>query len=352
MFRDREMRITLSAILIGIASLVLASSAVAESNSKRAVRIAGATYLGDLPTYVAEELGFFTENALEATVQYNDSGKQNMALLRAGDVDFALMALTPFVLDRITDPDPGQPDDPVILASLLQSHELTALMASHASGIESPADLGGRRIALEPGTNTEFVWWLFVQFHGIDPSSVETIPIPFSETSNAFLSGRVDAVVLPEPWASRLEAQLELMGRNPPHRFDTNSLYAGRWVVVTTQRHVLERRDACRDVLKAYRQASEFIERAPGNAISIYIRSLETPNSPVELRWEALDFDISLDWALIASLREQFRWARDVGIGNAGEPVRVLELLEPGPLHDGWPTAVKIPVAARGDRRP
>lgn len=346
------MRFALNAVPIAMMSLVLAGNAVAESGPPRAVRIAGATYLGDLPTYVADELGFFAGNAVEATVQYSDSGKQNMALLRAGDVDFALMALTPFVLDRLADPDPGQPDDPVIVTSLLQSHELTAIMASHASGIERPADLRGHRVAIDRGTNTEFVLWLFEQFHGIDGTSVESVSIPFPEMSDAFVSGRVDAAVLPEPWASRLEAQLEGLGKSPPHRFDTSSLYAGRWVAVTTRRHVRENRDACRDVMMAYRQAIEFIERAPGEAISIYIRRAETPSSEIDLRWEALDFDMSLDWALIASLREQFRWARDVGIGNTGEPVRVLELLEPGPLHDGWPAAVKIPVAARYERTP
>lgn len=346
------MRFALNAITIAMMSLVLAGNVVAESDSKRAVHIAGATYLGDLPTYVADELGFFAGNGVDATVQYNDSGKQNMALLRAGEVDFALMALTPFVLDRLADPTPGEPGDPVILASLLQSHELTAVMASHASGIERPADLRGHLVAVERGTNTEFVWWLFEQFHGIDPSSVERVSIPFAEMPEAFVSGRVAAAVLPEPWASRLEAQLERMDENPPHRFDTNSLYAGRWVVVTTQRHVRERRDVCRGVLNAYRQAVEFIERAPDNAISIYIRRVETAERPIDLRWEALDFDISLDWALISSLREQLRWARDIGIGNTGDPVRVLELLEPGPLQEKWPLSVKIPFAIGDERTP
>src|SRR6056297_332127 len=128
-----SVRCGLNSALILTLSLLLASDAGAESDSQRAVRIAGAAYIGDLPTYVAAELGFFARHGLASAVEYSDSGKHNMALLRAGDVDFALMALTPFVLDRLTDPTPGQPDHPVILASLLQSHELTALMASHAS---------------------------------------------------------------------------------------------------------------------------------------------------------------------------------------------------------------------------
>jgi len=338
------MRFALNAVQIAVMSLVLAGTTVAEANSKRDVRIAGAIYAGDLPTYVADERGFFAGHGLEATVQYSDSGKRSMALLRSGDVDFALMALTPFVLDRAADPDPGQPDDPVILASLLQSHELTAVMVSHASGIESPADLAGRRVRVGRGSSSEFVLWLFEQFHGIDGTSVERVSIAFPDLPDAFTSGRVDAAVLVEPWASRLDAQA--------NRFDISGLYAGRWILVTTRRHVLEHPDLNRNMVKAYRQAIEFIERAPDDAISIYIQSIETADSPFDLRWEALDFDICLDWALVASLREQFLWARDTGTDNTDNPIHVLGLIEPGPLNDVWPAAVRIPVAARRETTP
>jgi NitT/TauT family transport system substrate-binding protein len=344
------MRFTLSVILIAAVSLLFASNAVAEPGSQRTVRIAGATYLGDLPTYVADELEFFAGNAVEATIQYSDSGKQNLALLRAGDVEFALMALTPIVLDRLA--NAVHPDDPVILASLLQSHELTAVIASRDAGIEAPADLREHRIAVESGTDTEFVWWLFEQFHGIDRSSVETVSNPLPEMVEAFVAGRVAAAVLPEPWASRLEAEFERLGKSPPRRFDTGSMYAGRWVLVTTRRYVREHRGVCRDVLKAYRQAIEFIERVPTEAISIYSRRVETDSNVFFRHWQSLDYEINLDWALITSLQEQFRWAREVVTGKKDEPPRVLDLLEPGPLQDIWPQAVKIPIAVTSDQAP
>jgi len=269
--------------------------------------------------------------------------------LRAGETDFALMALTPLVLDRLADPDPGGPDDPVILTSLLQTNALTAIVAGPDSGIERPADLAGLRVAFERGTNTEFVWWLFEQVHQIDPSSIETASIPFSETPEAVASGRVDAAVMPEPWASQLETRLKANGRSPVRRFDTRNLYAGRWVLVTTRRHVLQRGEACRKLLAAYRKAVEFIERAPADAISIYAENTGATDSILAERWEALDYDLNLDWALIASLQEQLRWARDVGKPDAGAPLRVLELLETGPLREVRADAVKIPAPARQD---
>jgi len=341
-----------NSLSMAAALVLMAISGAAQPQTQRTVRIAGAAYVGDLPTHVADQRGLFAEQGLDAAVDYSPSGKRNMARLRAGETDFALMALTPLVLDRLADSDPGGPDDPVILASLLQSHELTAIVVAPDSGIERPADLGGRRIAFERGTNTEFVWWLFEQFHDLDPGAVEAVSIPFEETPEAVASGRVDAAVLPEPWVSRLDARLEATGRSPVRRFDTRNLYAGRWVLVTTRRHVRQHRGVCHKVLAAYREAIEFIERAPDDAISIYTENTGATDSILAERWEALDYDLNLDWALIASLQEQFRWARDVGVADAGDPLYVLELLAAGPLRELRVDAVKIPESAAQDRTP
>ena len=328
---------------------LLAGSVVAHSSLGAEVRIAGAAYLGDLPTHVAERRGLFADEGLQANVHYSESGKQNLARLRADETDFALMALTPLVLDRLADSDPGQAGDPVILASLLQSSELTAVLARPGAGMERPGDLAGRRIGFERGTNTEFVWWLFEQVHRIDRDSVDIVPLSFANTAAAVFSKRVDAVVLPEPWASRLQARHQRVEGRPIQRFHTRNLYAGRWVIVTTRRFVREHAEACRNVLAAYHRASEWIERSPNEAISIYADSIDTSRSLLTERWQALDYDINLDWALVSSLLEQFRWARASRFAEADEQPGVLELIDPGPLSELVPASVKIPGAATGE---
>ncbi|MDZ7748712.1 MAG: hypothetical protein U5K43_07600 [Halofilum sp. (in: g-proteobacteria)] len=86
------------------------------------IRIDGVTYLGDLPTLVAEHRGLFTRNGIRAEVRHGDSGKQNLGRLRAGETDFALMALTPWCWTSWpTRPRPAR-DDPVALASAGPRH--------------------------------------------------------------------------------------------------------------------------------------------------------------------------------------------------------------------------------------
>lgn len=346
------MRFCTLLIFASTTALLIAGAAMADSNSDRSVRIAGAVYLGDLATHVADARGLFAAHGLAAAVEYNDSGKQNMARLRAGAVDFALMALTPLVLDRFADADPGQADDPVILANLLQSYELTQIVVVDDSGALRPGELRDRRVAVAQGTGAEFVWWLFEQFRGLEHSMVETVSIPFPDTAEALISGRVTAAVLPEPWASLLEARFKRSGARRLSRLDMRSLYSDRWVIVTTRRYARQHPELCRDVLAAYRQATEFIERAPADAISIYEAAAGATDGILAERWESLDYDISLDWALIAGLQEQFRWAVAAGYETLAGPLRVLDLIDPDPLRDVRPGAVHIPVAVQPTAQP
>lgn len=329
-------------VSVGLVCL-LANASVAQTDSQRPVRIAGSAYLGDLPTFVAEHRGLFDAQGLEATVTHGEAGRGNMALLRAGETDFALMALTPLVLDRFADADPGQPDDPVILASLLQSYELTSVTTSPDFGVHRPSDFRGRRIAFEPRTSTEFVWWLFEKFHALGHDSVQRVELSIAEMPEALASGRIDGAVLPEPWGSQLENMVDRSGKIALRRFDARELYAGRWVLVTTRGRVRNSPDIARRVLGAYQQAIEFIERQPDDAIALYERSVNATDRIAPERWESLDYHIGLDWSLIAGLRQQIRWAMETRFDERRAPVPVLDFIAAGPLNQGWPHSVHIP---------
>ncbi len=122
------------------------------------VRITGADYLGDLPTRVADHNNLFAAEGIDAVVAYSASGRDNLRALRAGETDFALMALTPLAIDLVMDPDPWGTDDPVILASVVHSTRLNHVVALGNGGPRKPADLVDGRIGLMRGTNAEFVW--------------------------------------------------------------------------------------------------------------------------------------------------------------------------------------------------
>lgn len=332
--------------------MLAASGGAAAQEITATARLASAVYLGDAPTVIAESRGFFAREGVRLEITYLDSGKESMKKLRAGEADFALTAATPVILDRLADPDPGGPDDPVILASLVHSDNLLGIATPDDSGIREPMHFRGKRVGVNRGTNTEFIWWLYEQYHGLERSSVELIDLPFSEMPAALASGRIDAAVLWEPWVSRHNAANREAGRPDLRHIHLEGLYAGKWLIVTSRQTARERSALCHQLLNAYDQAIDFIETAPDTAAAAYSRQLGIKGGIDIHHWQALDYELDLDWSLIASLQEQFHWARAAGYENAGGPIRLLELLEPAPLMRKRPGAVGIPTATLDEPAP
>lgn len=325
---------------IGLLSLVAAANADEPTDT---VRIAGAVYLGDIPTAVAEKFGTFKSRGIQAKVVYSASGKQSLAKLRSGEADFALMALTPFVLDRLADTDPDGPDDPVILASLVHSGELTQLLVRDDAGINRPADLGGKRVAVQCGTNTEFALWLFMQFHNIEARSIRKVCIDFGQTARALREGSVHAAVLPDPWTFEASAADSAEDALAMEEFDLRQIYTGTWVIVTSRHLVDEHLAQSSNVLAAYLDAIDLIEHQPDKALEAYNGREFVPHPVTREQWEALDFDVTLTWALISALRQQFEWARITGAENGDSPMEILSLIDPRPLYQLQPHRVDIP---------
>lgn len=337
-----------------LALLLSPLHALAEAPPERgfAARIAGASYLGDLPTAVAEGRGLFAANGLDADVVVGESGQRGLELLRAGERDFALMTLTPLVLSRLADSTPDDPDAPVILTSLLHSSELMQLVAVDRPGLETPADLAGARIGMQAGTNAEFVWWLFTKAHDIDDSGIQKVPLSFATTAAALLDGQIDAAVMPEPWATQLLVRAGRMESPRLRTFSARHLYSGKWVLVTTRRMATEQAEVCRRLLTVYRQATQFLQSDPAAGVAIFQRRFETSESLLTQRWDALDYELGLDWALVMALRHQLQWAREAGHMSSDSSLEVLDMIESGPLRSVDPHLVHLPLTQPEARLP
>jgi len=338
----------------GVVTLLLAGALGAARGGAPAVGITGVVYLGDLPTIVAEEEGLFAAAGLEAAVSYGQSGKDNLRRLRAGQTDFALMAVAPPLLDRLADTTPGGPDDPVILANLLHATRLNQVVALAASGIERPADLSGRRVGLMRGTNAEFIWWLFALSHQLDPDTAELVDTRIERLPDALAERAIDAAVLWEPWTARLEQRWGERLRVLPG----STLHGAKWLLVTRRRFAEDNPGICRAVLRAYTRAIDRIGAAPRASLARYAARVGLPVAALAARWESFSYDLGLDWSLAAAMHQQLDWAQRAGYLGEGPPPDPLALIAPAPLAAVAPAAVSLhgrlqaPGASEDEPRP
>ena len=331
--RRRTARYRLRGLVAAVVIAALCGGASGES-----IRIDGADYLGDLPTVIAAGEGLFARRGLDAEVRYNSSGKQSLARLRAGETDVALCALTPLVIDRLSDPTPGGAEDPVILANLLHStHINRVVVRSDLPAVDLAGTDNDLRVALPKGTNAEFAWWVFTIFQGLDPSRFTVHDQPAHAIAGLLASGEADAAVVREPWIARMRRR-----GLPIETVDADGRYTAKWVLVTSGRVVATRPRMVRSLLAVYRDAVELIERSPKPALARYARRVGVDPQAQRPSWHVLDYDLGLDWSLIATLQQQIDWARE-HYGAAVSEVAVLSMIDPVPLHDLYPWAVAIP---------
>ncbi len=338
----REVRCFLFAVGLGLLCL---GSAVVTGSEPEPLRIAGVDFVGDLPTRVAQRRGFFDETGLDVRVRYSSAGRGALQRLRRGETDFALMTLTPLVIDHLADVSPGGPDDPVIVSNLLYSSRLTRIVTPASSSVQSPQALRGKRVGVMKGTNAELLWWLFATRHGLESASVTLVDVPVESINDYLLAGKIDAAAIWEPWLSRLEARTG----TGVHSLPGVEIYSVRWVLVTTRSRLRERRGAVEALLAAYDRAVEWIERHPRQAMRLHADRAGVDPGIVRRYWDGLAYHIDLDWSLVFALQEQMNWAALRGYSVANPEPVAMTLIEPSPLRRYDP--LRVPFRGTSDRQ-
>ena len=92
-------------------------------------------------------------------------------------------------------------------ASLPRPH-VEALIVPQASTIKSVADLKGKRIALNKGSNVHYFLVKLLEKHGLKYADVQTIFLPPPDARAAFEKGAVDAWVIWDPFFAAAQKQL------------------------------------------------------------------------------------------------------------------------------------------------
>ena len=163
------------------------------------LRVSTIPIAGMVPLYAANKLGYFKDAGLEVAIEFAAGGAQSLPLVMQGTLQlsngpivsvalanqqgFDLRLLGPSLDDKRT--TPGQ----------------TASLVKSDSPVRNVADLKGKRV----GVNTiNSVNWMydraFLRKHGLDPSQVTYVEVPFPSMVDALIRGSVDAINVAQPF--------------------------------------------------------------------------------------------------------------------------------------------------------
>ncbi len=274
------------------------------------MRIAGSAWIGDAPTWVADREGLFNYNrpsgAPAIEVRLHNSGMEALMQLLDGEAEFALAATTPTALALIGALDENGPGSSslVVLGSVALSNQSHYVIAPAALDIESPQDLGGKRVGIMFGTSSHYGWSRFSAFHGLDAAGVELIDMPVSEMSSALQQGEIEAGVIWQPWDLELRESLDDRITILPMRM----LYTVNWLLLTREPFVAEHPELVERVLRGYITAIDMIDANHERALALHAAATGRDDEDLSAMAANMLWRLGMNWSVLVNLGTQFEW--------------------------------------------
>ncbi|WP_315702584.1 MULTISPECIES: ABC transporter substrate-binding protein [unclassified Bradyrhizobium] len=188
------------------ALLALASMALARADEPAKVKIGVLRLSSSAPVFIAQDKGYFREAGLDVELKFFDAAQPIAVATATGDVDFGITAFTAGlynlagkgtlkVIGGMSREKPGYP-----LIGYFASNK------AYASGLKTPKDLAGKRIAVtQVGSSFHYSLGLLAEKDGFKLSDVKIVPLQSLSNVAAALKGEtVDAALLPVSTARKL----------------------------------------------------------------------------------------------------------------------------------------------------
>ncbi|HJQ25460.1 MAG TPA: ABC transporter substrate-binding protein [Blastocatellia bacterium] len=249
------------------------------------VKVAINTWPGLGPYYVAKAKGFDKEEGVQLDVIMNEDTVGRHSSLAAGEVDMVGITLDSVVIARSR----GVPMTVVGQSDF--SFGGDGIIAKE--GIQTVADLKGKRVACAEGLPSHFFLLLVLRKQGLGPQDITFVPADDgSQAAQLFTSGRVDAAVTWDPWISKAGSLTG--GHVLITTRETPGMLLG--IVAANSELLPQRKDQIVRAQRAWLKAVNFCLAQPDEAAQIMAREFNVP---------ADDFKRMAGGAKLADLKEE-----------------------------------------------
>lgn len=189
---------------LALAAAALPFAALGTPANAQELVVGAAGNPGGLAVFVAQEKGFFAKNGVDVKVEIRNTGSELSKGLRAGTFDFAPAAFTnlPAALERGLDVK-------AVVGYVGAAYtkptfdSMVGIVAGPNSGINSIADLKGKKIAATFGSTGDAYLLEALKKAGISTNDVDRVNTRPPGLTSIVDTGGVDAAVMWEPFLTR-----------------------------------------------------------------------------------------------------------------------------------------------------
>ncbi|WP_028708997.1 ABC transporter substrate-binding protein [Propionicicella superfundia] len=277
----RTLTRTAIAVLAGAVALSLGACSSPQTSTTSAapttVGIAMQPWIGYGPWYIAKDQGFDVQNGVSLDLVTFTTDADAAAAFTSGKVVGANSAINS--LGHLV--HAGQEHTIVMLEDV--STTADAILAG--SGVDSIADLKGKKVAFEAATTSDLLLRYALSTAGLTTDDITVVPTPAANAGAALLSGSVDAAVTYEPYISAAVAQgkdvklLYTAGEKP-------GLIADVFTVNTPW--AKENPDTVKSLLRAWDAAVAYLKENPDEGHAIIAEAVGASVEDLETSFEGV----------------------------------------------------------------
>ena len=191
--KSRRSRLLATLMLLGLAGSSL--TACTKPGNEAPVRVGYSAWPGWIPLKVTEDKGLFKSEGVPVTLQWFDGYLDSINALNAGQLDCNSQTLGDTISSIA-----GGADLQVVLTNDYSTGNDQIIAAP---GINSVADLKGKRVAAEEGTVDHYLLLLGLKKAGLSANDITFVPLETGAAAAAFVAGKVDAVGVFAPFTTQ-----------------------------------------------------------------------------------------------------------------------------------------------------
>ncbi|MFD7711515.1 ABC transporter substrate-binding protein [Streptomyces sp. NPDC059785] len=146
----------------------------------------------DAFAWVAEQKGYFRQSGIDVRIELGKAVGENLKALASGKAQFASLDLTGAMISAGAEGSTAYRDFRAVLA--IHQQTLVSIMAMRGSGIDSPKDLTGKRIAAAANSVNQLLFPGYAKLAGVDTAGIHWIAVQPAQLGSALASGKTDAL--------------------------------------------------------------------------------------------------------------------------------------------------------------
>lgn len=244
-----------AAALFSVTALSACTSSDTQSGDK--VTLGFSAWPGWFPWQIAEEQGLFEKNGVDVELKWFDSYTDSINALSSGAIDANSQTLN----DTLSAVSGGAQ----LRVVLVNDNSTGNDKIIAREGINSVADLKGRKVAVEEGTVDHYLLLLALEGANLAQDDIELVPMLTDAAATAFVNGEVDAVGVFAPFTSTalerkgsraVASSAEFPGAIPDH-------------LVVSDKMVSERPDDVQKLVDTWFDTLAWIKDNKGAAVKI-----------------------------------------------------------------------------------